>query len=236
MGCFSEYIPPEILTTQDVRNYVNVLDGLCVEKSVYVNKFSRSFNALTIESKTFLEKWLIDVGNLLLVPGIPRKVIEGLILDSHNIYNLKGTQKGLILFLEIVCCGGARVFHKNLVNRGNFIKPDHLLDGFLMLSGEGTTVGQELVTDSEYQAYLDFLSIASNDFLFIFDHDSYDTGVGTIEIRIASPFAHIKEFRDWIGSIIEQFLPMASAYSTYIEIKLYNHVMITGPYYYVDIP
>ncbi len=221
---FSDYINPDSLGSRESKQIVQVFDEAHLEKTIILDEYVRSYNPISVSKTSFLKKYLTDFGGLLLIPGFPRYVYEQLILNAAAIYGLKGTKKGLTLFLEILCQGGV-LFNDSLLHRqGDFIIPDDTSgDHALLRLCYTNTLTQ---TDEDLEAYTNTTVNGEETFYFLFDGDSYDTGVSEITIHIISPFAKIREFRDFLEEILQDYLCMAVPESSNIYVYLYQHIPV----------
>jgi hypothetical protein len=224
---FSDYINPDSLGSRESKQIVQVFDEAHLEKTIILDEYVRSYNPLSVSKTQFLKKYLLDFGGLLLIPGFPRSVYENLILNAAAIYGLKGTKKGLTLFLEILCQGGVLFNTSGLHRIGDFIIPDDFSGDHALLRLCFTNNNTQ--TDEDLDSYNNtVVSESEESFYFLFDGDSYDSGISNIQIHIISPFAKIREFRDFLKKILPDYLCMAVPESANIAVYLYQHIPTTN--------
>ena len=229
---FSDFVPQALLDEVTTRRFLTVLDGVADFKREVLEEFRRSFNPITISKVSYLRKFIEELGNIALAPGMPRQVLENLVLNAYAIFALKGTAQGIKLFLEIVSLGNVLLDTSRIIRKGNFIVPDDIYRaGKLMLSNE---VSQP-VTDENYSAYLSEISAQDNGFFFIFDGSSFDSGVSYLGISIETPFAPVYEFREYLKLIVPRMMPLSSDIAQ-ISIYLYHQIPMGTPWAILNIP
>lgn len=213
---FKDYIPSEVLRNPSASQIVDVLDQALIHKRGYVEEFAKSFVPATLSKKEFLLKYLTDLGQMPTYVSMYRKVLEDLVLNAYNIYSMKGTEEGTVLFCNIVSMGNTTIDHSGLISLPNFIYPSDFDYGYLMLSDEvsGTQ------TDNDKAAY--DLEIANDPpdgipYLFLFE-DNFGDVSGEIIIDITdTPFALDIAFQQYLQAVLPTMLP---AYAPYVTITV----------------
>lgn len=223
---FRDNIPEELLSDSVYADkYIQILDELAVDKDILIEMFRRFHSPILNPRTSFLKRFIKGLGDLSLVPGIPRKVLEDLILRSWHIYSLKGSTDGLILFLNTISIGRAIINTSKMYTTGAYIIPDDIVSGYQMLSNLSTP------TSDEYGDYVATIGLDEDSFLFLFE-DTLINRVPLLEICLLTPFANILEFREWLTNILPEFVPLSKENAD-IRVYLYNKIPLDPTLYFI---
>lgn len=210
MGRFSDYIPPDFLANLNTEKFVKVLDLLHLEKTNQVDRFNRLFDHRLNTSVDYLRKYVIEITGWDLPPGMPKKLLENILYGAEDLFEFKGTKRGLELLFKILTDGDVLIDLGNYQPQADYIQLTDEVNGYLP-------------SDPDYEI---LTGAADGTFLYLFESDLSST-YGTIEIRVLSPYAHVKQLRDFIESIIYEFVPFADENTLDIDIKYFNYVYLS---------
>lgn len=217
MGFFKDQIPPDLLDYPMVDQYTTVLDYTLAYKDDFIDSYTRAFNPLKLTNVAYLQKYVGELGNIPLVPGIPKKILENIILNAANIYILKTSNRGFELFLKSVTDGDVFIDASKLYAYPNYIILSDFSNGFLPAQ-DGSTLEN---------AYLNYYDGQNQRFLYLFGGDVQAAIESSVNIAIKSKYSNVKEFRDWVVSLIPMFLPFTND-NTQINVSFYGFEMLSN--------
>lgn len=211
MGRFIDYIPPDFLANLSTEKFVKVLDILHLDKANEVNKFNNLFNHKLNTNTKFLEKFVVEVTGWELPSGMPKKILENILYNIEDLFEFKGTLKGLKLLFQVLTDGDVIIDTSNYLKSVDYIIPNSIVEGYLP-------------SDEDY---LILTGAAEGTFLYLYE-DSIETTNGSIVIKVISPYSHIKELRQFMEKLILEFLPFSDPTSLNVDIYYYNYVYLSN--------
>lgn len=117
---FSNYIPELLFEFPETRKFVAVLDALCYDERLIIDKYTRSFNPLLLTDKKWLISRLKEYG--FDIPyGLPIEIMQLLLLNVGVVSETRGSLKGVELFCSLITLGEVSV------TWDNFYQPSDVL-------------------------------------------------------------------------------------------------------------
>lgn len=205
---FSDHVPEVLEENLNVRNFLAVLDGANEYKSNEVFfSLHKAFYPLFQDNVQYLRKFLFEVGQIENIQGMPRVILENLIQNANTIFSSKGTLVGFKLFMRCLTLGDCSVNFSNYWGDKVYLHPNRF--ELLGMLPNGASL---IVADSFPSKYP-----------FLFGGQDFDAYKGSVAIKLISPYFHVKEFRNFVKSIICNYLPMISPEYTELNIGMYGH-------------
>lgn len=210
MGRIIDYIPPDFLANPPTERFVKVLDILHLDKSAQVDKFNRLFNHRLNTNLEYLRKFVVELTGWTLPQGMPKKILENILYNSEDLFEFKGTLRGLKLLFHVLTDGDVLIDLSKYLPSGDVIILNDDLFGYLP-------------SDDDFE----LLANASPGFRYLFEED-LTSSLGSIEIKVISPYSHVKELRDFVETILLEFIPFADTTTTDISITYYNYTYLSN--------
>jgi len=102
---FRDKIPEAVLESQEVSNFVSILDGLQEYKTESINKALRVHNPLLSLDKKWLIKQLEEYGVYGFPEGIPMEILTQFVGNIAVITSFRGSKLGAILLCSVLTEG-----------------------------------------------------------------------------------------------------------------------------------
>lgn len=205
---FRDQLPQQLLENKYLDNLVTVLDGMEAYKRENVYRHTLFYKSIMCSSNDWIKKRLEDYGFPPFPDNLPKECLDALLLNARNIMSLKGSDRGLKIFLWCLTFGTIDI------NWDNF----YPIVQNLTLS-EFSGKGHLLKTDPSDVENVNYL----------FDK-SEDLGEQYLFIGIATPYFDNPDVIDYITRYLSEFLGFTSNDFTL------NLNMIEGPYVAIPEP
>lgn len=144
---FSDSIPERILDNSNTQKFCNVLDGLQTFKMSKINEAMGFYNPLVSMRTDWVIRALEDYGFFGIPDNYPIEPLIHLYLNANNIVGLKGSKRGLKLWLNVMTLGDVTYDDTDVRTNPQFIIPDSDKQGYITAKSEDTFF--YLVTDSD---------------------------------------------------------------------------------------
>lgn len=212
-----DYIPEDVLKETHAAKFIAVLDEALFYKESQVNKIANAFNPVRLTNVEFLKKFLAEFGAFATTSGMPRRLVQNVIMNAYNIYAFRGTPKGIKMYLRAVTGGDCVVHTKGLFKGDEFFAFNDPITGFFPNDDDISTLedGYEYVPGDGHKPQI-----------FYWFEDNVPDLTNSIEIRIKSPYANHKEFRQYLMRTIPLFIPFSSD-TTNIILKFYGGTYVS---------
>lgn len=203
MAQFKDRIPEAVLAFPTTERFVDILDRVHQDKTIYIADGVRVHNPLLLRDHKWLVKQMKELGFSYIPSTLPIAVMEQILLNSDTLFGLLGSTAGIEMFLSVSSLGLPTFDADSLVRRPRYIILSDKYYGFLPAGNE------------EGQAYDDILTLVSGE-------DDIE-GLVNFEANIKSRFFDETEYplqveataiRDFINNNIREFLPMVIAEDT----------------------
>jgi hypothetical protein len=199
----AKHTPIPVLEQPNAAKIITVLDAvLAYFKAPNIDEFVR-FHSPVLSNLNGLMPLLDDLGYLPYADFFNRGSIECLILNSYLINKYKGTEKGIKKLIECISQGTVEFVETDLYYTPNYLIPDDIKYGFLMLSSSDNTLN-----NLDYAKYP--VKNSSNEkFLYLFDSNVTTLPEQSFAIRITGSPYDMKLLRPYLINL----LPAYTAYA-----------------------
>lgn len=180
---FSDYIPTALQQYDNAMDFVEVLDGVQLQKELCMETYTRLWSVGTMVSPTQARKRLSDYG--IEVPSeLPFDSTLALLANAGAILNLKGSILGLEMYLSAVYLGEAVITFETRAE-ADYITLDLTENSWL--SGDSEDPHRYCPADT------DEINVPLH-----------------VRIKITSPYATNSAIRDFVKSSVKEWLPFNS--------------------------
>lgn len=212
---FKSEIPPKLQESSSTQNFIEVLDGLKADKEFIIAEQETFLNPILNSNYEALRLLFKECSGLLDIPNIPKICYENFILNSRNIFALKGSEDGLKLFVKSIALGDIQL--RGLPYPNRFIILSDINNGYLP-------------NGSDFGLYSADPLVKTN-LLWLYGGDNTQYA-SSVDIMVWSPLFTNEVFREWFVSILQPFLPITDPLTSDISIYMYGHSYIGFPYVY----
>jgi hypothetical protein len=201
------HVPEGIYTSNIyVSKFINILDELLLEKQSAILKYCNSENPSLIGDINVLKKFVDDfAGDYFGLNTI--YVLEQLYFYKHYIFSRKGTEEGLIKFLEIVTEGD--VLAVDYSNIAKNLLHFNTLDGGILPEGE----------DLAFELFAEFNGYDPPRYVATLLDDSWESYYGVLSITIVDPFLDTPEFKKFLKFCVCKYLGLGDIGSLTVTIN-----------------
>lgn len=128
---YREQIPQDLFENPYVDQMVTVMDGTELQKSLIVEKSTRFYRSVVNCDMISLRKRVEDLNFPPVPHDFPKDILDALILNAAEINRLKGSPKGLELWLWCLTFGSLSIGLSGMYPISNYIKLNDVTEGFL---------------------------------------------------------------------------------------------------------
>ena len=211
---FSDAIPEKVLENSNTRKFCNVLDALHTYKLSRLNQGLKFYNPLVSMNTRWIIKALEDYGFFGIPDNYPVEPLLKLYLNVNNVVSLKGSKRGLSLWLNVMTLGDVYYDDFNVRTQAQFLILDSLEQGYVTSDMEHTIF--YLVSDSDLTPVGTMPVIIRS---IYFDNPEYPASVTDNMKEYLS-----KEILNWVG--FSDFLRVNFTFS-HFDSKIYDELLNT---------
>jgi hypothetical protein len=214
-----DYVPEGLLKEPNALKFITVLSEAEFFKQLNIDKIHSAFNPLLQTNVGFMRKFFFEFGNLPILNGMPRSMLEGFILNAYRIFSLKGTKPGLKIFIRAL--GGDVIIDDSELFQGDeFIILDDTLTGYLPNEEDMKSTLPGYVPGA-----IDGDSLTFPKPFYLYNGEGQ---ISKVDIAVISPFAYSEDFRNYLTETIPLFIPGISEESSVINIRYYSGAFLSN--------
>ncbi|NLR94855.1 hypothetical protein [Flammeovirga agarivorans] len=209
MKQIKDYIPEQILEIQNTSKFIALFDAMNLEKAEVLSNIQAITNPFLTKNFEYVRKYILDASNVDLPSETHPEILRHFFINLFAIQSLKGTKKGIELYLKAISDGDVLIDMSQLYAGYPFITPSVNKESAKPLNVGDPSSGQ----------------------YGLFNITLDDSVNSVFKAAMLTPFANSQSFREYVLKNILDFLPFTSSNTT-IELYFTDYQYHYEGYFY----